>query len=79
MVRYEPSLALDGGQDGLNIIHRLLSQAQDHLVDHGSLLFEMQFDQAEALSMQASLHFPGAEVIMKRDLSGHDRLLVIHT
>ncbi|MGV8025144.1 MAG: peptide chain release factor N(5)-glutamine methyltransferase [Anaerolineaceae bacterium] len=79
VARYEPSLALDGGQDGLNIIRRLLSQAQHHLAKHGSLLFEMQFDQAEALSMQAGLHFPSAEVIMKRDLSGHDRLLVIHT
>jgi len=79
VVRYEPSLALDGGQDGLNIIRRLFGQAQQHLTEHGSLLFEMQFDQTAALCKLADLHFPGAEVIMKRDLSGHDRLLEVHT
>ncbi len=79
VVRYEPSLALDGGKDGLKLMRKLLSQAQDHLAEHGSLLFEMQFDQADALCSLVGLHFPGAEVIIKRDLSGHDRLLVIHT
>lgn len=79
VVRYEPSLALDGGQDGLQIIRKLFSQAQDYLAEHASLLFEIQFDQATALIALAGLHFPDAGVIMKRDLSGHNRLLVIRT
>jgi release factor glutamine methyltransferase len=78
--RYEPSIALDGGKkDGLELIHRLLCQSRDHLAAHGSLLFEMQFDQADTLRRMAGLHFPGAEVIIKHDLADHDRLLVIHT
>lgn len=76
--RYEPHLALDGGEDGLRIVERLLKQARSRLATHGSILLEMQYDQADRLKDLARLHFPAAEVIIKKDLANHDRLLVIH-
>ncbi len=78
-LRCEPAMALDGGEDGLQLFRKLLSQAKAHLADHGCILLEMQFDQADALRQEAGLHFPQAEIIIKRDLAGHDRLLIIRT
>ena len=76
---FEPHLALDGGEDGLTLFRRFFDRIPDHLAKGGSILLEMQFDQAEMLQKLAHLHFPGAKVIIKRDLAGCDRLLVIHT
>jgi len=39
--RAEPSLALDGGPDGLGIVRRILGQARRHLTDEGGLLCEI--------------------------------------
>jgi ribosomal protein L3 glutamine methyltransferase len=39
--RAEPSLALDGGSDGLDIVRRILAQARRHLTDEGGLLCEI--------------------------------------
>jgi ribosomal protein L3 glutamine methyltransferase len=39
--RAEPSLALDGGSDGLDIVRRILAQAHRHLTDEGGLLCEI--------------------------------------
>lgn len=37
----EPSLALDGGRDGLDIIRKLLRQARDRLQPHGIVVLEV--------------------------------------
>jgi len=39
--RHEPSLALDGGRDGLDIVRRILSEASSHLEEDGALLCEI--------------------------------------
>lgn len=75
--RYEPRLALDGGEDGLRIVDKLLEQARSRLATNGSILLEMQYDQADRLKDVARLHFPAAQMIIKKDLANHDRLLVI--
>ncbi|MDX6611512.1 MAG: release factor glutamine methyltransferase [Blastocatellia bacterium] len=46
---YEPHLALAAGPDGLSIIRRLLREASDYLVDGGYFLFEIGFDQHDAV------------------------------
>jgi release factor glutamine methyltransferase len=46
---HEPRLALAGGSAGLEIIRRLLEQAPNFLVDGGYFLFEIGFDQSEAV------------------------------
>ncbi|MEO8436692.1 MAG: peptide chain release factor N(5)-glutamine methyltransferase [Pyrinomonadaceae bacterium] len=47
---HEPRLALEAGADGLAVIRRLLQQAPDLLAENGCLLFEIGFDQNEAVT-----------------------------
>jgi len=53
-VRFEPRLALISGTEGLDLIHRLVSAAADHLNPDGWLLFEHGFDQGAVCHEQLS-------------------------
>jgi ribosomal protein L3 glutamine methyltransferase len=39
--RHEPSIAFDGGDDGLDIVRRIIDEAGTHLTDSGGLLCEI--------------------------------------
>lgn len=75
--KYEPRLALDGGPDGLEVIRRLLPQARKKLIPGGSMLLEIGSGQGQAILQLAQSHFPGANIQVKPDLAGLDRLLVV--
>jgi len=47
---FEPRVALTAGAGGLNVIRRLINDAKDYLRPGGHLLFEIGFDQHEAVS-----------------------------
>jgi len=47
---HEPHAALDGGDDGLDIVRRLVSDAAGHLHPAGWLLLEISPEQAEAVT-----------------------------
>lgn len=75
---HEPVRALDGGKDGLDFIRTLLSESRDCLHPGGMLLAEIEYTQeASALSL-AQAYFPESGIQIKKDLSGHPRLLVIN-
>lgn len=46
---FEPRVALTAGKDGLSIIRRLLIEGRDYLKSGGFLIFEIGFDQHEAV------------------------------
>lgn len=48
-VKKEPRLALDGGEDGLDIIRYLIGEGLDHLKDDGEMLIEFGFDQGQIM------------------------------
>ncbi|MEN8241587.1 MAG: peptide chain release factor N(5)-glutamine methyltransferase [Chloroflexota bacterium] len=73
----EPTLALDGGADGLDLVRRLLDQGVSRLVEGGLILLEIEDQQGEDAALFAGEKFPGAEVTVKSDLAGKPRLLVI--
>ena len=75
--RFEPILALDGGEDGLALIRRLLTQAPRYLAAPGCLLLEIEAHQGHSASTLAQAAFPGAQVHTLPDLAGHDRLVEI--
>ncbi len=74
---HEPRAGLDGGPDGLRVIDRLLRQAPAHLKPGGALFAEIGDEQGKAASQLARDSFPGAEIEIKPDLSGQDRVLLI--
>ena len=68
--RYEPHLALDGGEDGLDILRRIAKDLPSHLAPGGVLLTEIGDDQGDA----ARVLFPGCEV--RKDLQVQDRMVI---
>lgn len=73
----EPTLALDGGADGLDIIQRLLVESPRYLAPGGLILFEIEASQGvKALSLAYDA-FAEAEIHLHQDLAGHDRLVEI--
>ena len=74
---HEPRLALDGGEDGLRVIDRLLATVPRHLASGGVVILEIQYDQAEPLRDLVAERLPGAALEVEQDLAGHDRVAVI--
>lgn len=73
----EPTLALDGGEDGLDIYRRLLDIAPEWLAPHGMILLEIEAAQGiKALNLAAD-KFSEASISLHQDLAGRDRLLEI--
>jgi len=76
-VQQEPVLALDGGPDGLDLIRRLLIQAEDKLKPNGIILLEMDPEQIPVVQQLALQHFPEGSTSVEQDLAGMDRILTI--
>jgi release factor glutamine methyltransferase len=73
----EPTLALDGGIDGLDLVRRLLDIAPNWLAPQGMILLEIEATRGvEAMSL-AYDHFSEAIMHLHQDLAGRDRLLEI--
>jgi len=71
---FEPRVALDGGQDGLDVVRRLLAALPAALAPAGTALLEIGFDQGHALEVDVA-SLPGAwSCRIETDLSGHPRL-----
>ena len=77
-VQQEPVLALDGGPDGLDLVRRLLTQAEDKLNSHGIILLELDPDQIPVVQELALQHFPESSTTVEKDLAGMDRILSIY-
>lgn len=75
--RREPTLALDGGLDGLDLIRRLLDQSADLLADPGLILLEIEDRQGEQVIRLAREKFPESQVEVRPDLAEKPRLLVV--
>lgn len=71
---YEPRLALDGGEDGLDFYREITKGAKDYLKEDGWLLFEIGYDQGEAVSQLLNVNgFNDIKVL--QDLAGLDRVV----
>ncbi|GHV43544.1 release factor glutamine methyltransferase [Spirochaetia bacterium] len=73
-VKQEPLLALDGGNDGLDIIRRLVAEAPAHLFPGGWLLLEADPRQMKVIA--GLLETRGyKDILTLRDLSGQERVI----
>ncbi len=73
----EPTIALDGGANGLSLVQRLLEAAPGRLSRPALALLEIEASQGERVRALAALAFPESEIQIHKDLAGHDRLLEI--
>lgn len=74
VTQYESALALDGGEDGLDIFRDILPFAQQALASHGVLAVELHetcLDSAAELAKRAGF----TEVSIARDLASRPRVL----
>lgn len=71
---HEPEMALFSGADGLDVIRRLVAEANDHLLPGGWLFFELSPEQVEA-AQQALSEAGFVEVERHFDLATRPRAL----
>jgi len=69
---YEPRMALDGGEDGLDFYRRIAEGAYGHLSKGGMLFLECGYDQAEDITVLLG-NYSNVEII--KDINGVDRII----
>ena len=69
---YEPQIALDGGEDGMVFYRALITRFAHHLKEKGAFLFEIGFDQGDAIRQLASEQ--GFACTVTKDYGGNDRV-----
>lgn len=73
----EPTLALDGGADGLDLFRKLMKVAPEWMAPNSLILLEIESTLGvQALNLACDM-FSRAEIHLHKDLAGHDRLLEI--
>lgn len=75
VTRFEPRLALDGGPDGLDLVRRLLAEAQPLCAPGALLLLEIGAGQGAAALAAVRTCWPNAVAGVLPDYAGHDRVL----
>ena len=69
--RHEPELALAGGEDGMDLVRRLIHTAGDHLAPHGVLVVEIGNEREH---FEAA--FPGLPVVWLSTSAGDDAVFL---
>jgi len=74
IIDFEPSVALIGGEDGLNVIRQLLNQIEGKICPGGCLLLEIDYGQKESITSLINSHFAQASIEIIPDLAGIERI-----
>lgn len=75
--KHEPALALDGGDDGLDLVRELLLQVPDVCNPDALILLEIGMEQGQAVIDFANEHLILKNVSIIKDLAGLDRIVKI--
>lgn len=75
--RQEPLLALDGGENGLELIEKLLRQSVGLVSPGGAIFLEIDYSQAADITALGAAYFPDSFVKIENDLAGLPRVAVI--
>lgn len=74
-VRFEPRMALDGGEDGLDFYRRIAAEAGSHLNPGGAVFLEVGIRQAREVMSLLKTNLPHVDVGAIKDLNGIDRVV----
>ncbi|RRK10797.1 peptide chain release factor N(5)-glutamine methyltransferase [Lactiplantibacillus garii] len=75
VLNYEPRGALFAAHDGLALYEQLAATVASHLTPSGRLYLEFGYHQGSALQQLFRKAMPHAEVTVRQDMAGHDRML----
>jgi release factor glutamine methyltransferase len=75
VLEYEPDLALFADNEGLALYQGIADGLASHLNDGGSAYFEIGYLQGPAVVTIMQKALPEAEVTLKKDISGQDRMV----
>ena len=75
ITQYEPRMALDGKQEGLYFIKKIIHDAHRYLKPKGVLLLEIGHDQKQAVQKIIDNCNAYEEVTFQKDYSGQDRMV----
>lgn len=70
---FEPILALDGGEDGLDFYKKIVQKSKEYLNNQGYLMFEIGYNQANDVKSLMENDFYNIHVL--KDLAGLDRVV----
>ena len=73
-VHFEPHMALDGGEDGLDFVRIIATEASKYLVSGGLLEIEIGYDQAQDTSLLLA-ESGYREITVLKDLGNNDRVV----
>lgn len=71
--RNEPRLALDGGNDGLDLIYKIIDNAPKYLSSEGIILLESSQTQTDIIK-QYFKHNHFSDIVVHKDLAGQNRV-----
>lgn len=75
VINHEPTLALDGGNDGLDIARRIIDGAHRYLKPGGHLLLELDERNATQAAERAVQYRQYQSVVVSPDLNGRNRFV----
>lgn len=75
-LEYEPQIALDGGEDGLEFYRKIINEGYKYLKKEGKIALEIGFDQKEEVISLIEKSGKYENIYSKQDLFGNDRIIV---
>lgn len=75
---HEPKMALFAANHGLALYEQLAKELPTRLTPHGKLYLEFGYRQGKALKELFQKEFPEKQVVIHRDLNGHERMLEMY-
>ncbi len=75
-VRKEPTIALDGGEDGLDFYRKIVDEAYEYLKYGGYICLEIGYDQKEEVMKIIKDKEQYTKIYCKKDLYDNDRVIV---
>jgi methylase of polypeptide subunit release factors len=77
IIRFEPQISINGGEDGLREIEGLLGQLGDKTLPHSCLLLEIGRGQDKRLPRLLKRHVPHTKYVFLADYGGINRVMKI--
>ena len=75
VLEHEPAQALFAPGNGLAVYRRLAVEAPRVLLPHGRIYLEIGWHQGEAVRQLFETQLPAAQVTVRQDEAGHDRMV----